>query len=65
MNDEFLHSVWLTYMNAKRRGERTTQAVAEWYVFNHGSVASEPSINRWIRKAKDRFGEELTDAPHE
>lgn len=57
VNDEFLNSVWRTYMNAKRRGERTTQAVAEWYVFNYGRAASEPSINRWIRKAKDRFGE--------
>lgn len=65
VNDEFLRWVWQTYMNAKRRGDRTTQAVAEWYVFNYGKEASEPSINRWIRQAKDRFGEEATDATHE
>lgn len=65
VSDEFLNSVWQAYMNAKERGEKTTQAVADWHAFNYGRAASTPTINRWIRQAKDRFGEEATGATHE
>ncbi len=55
---EFLRDVWTVYTSAREAGEPTTEAVREWADLRTGRLPSNPTIFRWIQKAKTLYGED-------
>lgn len=55
---EFLRDVWTVYQSAREAGEPTTEAVREWADLRTGRLPSNPTIFRWIQKAKTLYGED-------
>jgi hypothetical protein len=55
---DFLHDVWTVYTSAREAGEPTTEAVREWADLRTGRIPSNPTIFRWIQKARALHGEE-------
>lgn len=56
LTTEFLGDVWRVYSAAKRAGIPTTDAVRELGLERTGRIPSRPTIQRWIKQAKEQYG---------
>lgn len=55
----FLAQVRQAYRQAREDGRSTTLAVARWYEQRTGKSPGDSTVHRWIRLAKDHYGEEF------
>lgn len=59
VDDAFLSSVRSVYRRAREDGRSTTLAVSQWHERRTGKSPGDSTVHRWIRLAKDHYGEEF------
>jgi hypothetical protein len=59
VDDAFLAAVRSVYRKAREDGRSTTLAVAQWHERRTGKTPGNSTVHRWIRLAKDHYGEEF------
>jgi hypothetical protein len=59
VDDAFLAAVRSVYRKAREDGRSTTLAVSQWHERRTGKTPGDSTVHRWIRLAKDHYGEEF------